>query len=101
MTIIYNECDRWIEKSVTRITVWHHKACQVMIDVEPEGRILLCDSKRSSGRICIYHPHTNNELFFLLAIKYLILCLNKRLLVGPEYAEMRQDMMTPYDNYIA
>ena len=27
---IYHECDGGIEKSVLRITNWHHKACRVM-----------------------------------------------------------------------
>ena len=27
---IYPECEGWIEKSVPRITVWHHEACRVM-----------------------------------------------------------------------
>ena len=38
---IYNECGGRIEKSVLRITVWHHKAF-------------------------LPYPHTNNRSFFLL-----------------------------------
>ena len=45
------------------------------------------------GRIFLSHPHTNNGFFFLLAIKYLILCL-KVLPEVPECAEMQHDMMT-------
>ena len=51
---IYHECEGRIEKSVPRITVWHHKACQVMANGDPERQIFLS------------YPHTNNGLFFLL-----------------------------------
>ena len=27
---IYHDCEGRIEKSVSRIAVWHHEACQVM-----------------------------------------------------------------------
>ena len=49
-----------IEKSVSRITNWYHKACRVMTNGHHEGRIFL------------FHPHTNNGFFFLLTAKYLI-----------------------------
>ena len=39
------------------------------------------------------HPHTNNELFFLLTIKYCIFILEKRIQEVPKYAEMRHNMM--------
>ena len=48
---IYHEC----EGSVPRIAVWHHKACGVMINGDPEGQIFLSN------------PHMNNGFFFLLA----------------------------------
>ena len=51
---IHHECKDGIEKSVLRITVWHHKACQGI------------KRDRSFHRILI-----NNGLFFLLTIKYL------------------------------
>ena len=51
---IYHEYEGRIEKSVPRITVWHHEACRVMTNADPEGRIFLS------------FPHTNNRLFFLL-----------------------------------
>ena len=70
-----------IEKSVPRITVWHHRACRVMTNGDPEGQIL------------ISKPQTNNGLFFLLTIKYSILCFEKKLPVVTEYAEMRHDIM--------
>ena len=55
---IYHECEGRIEKSVPRIAVWHHEACRVMTNVDPEGRIFL------------YHPHTNNGLFFKYVSTY-------------------------------
>ena len=48
---IYNECEDRIEKSVPRIAVWHHEACQVMTDGDPEGWIFLS------------YPYTNNGFF--------------------------------------
>ena len=62
---IYHECEVRIEKSVSRIAVWHHEACQVMTNGDPEGKIFLS------------YLHTNKGLFFLLTIKYHILCLKK------------------------
>ena len=50
---IYHVCNGGIEKSVPRITDWHHEACRVMTNGDPEGRIFLS------------HPHTNNGFFFL------------------------------------
>ena len=70
-----------IEKSVPRITLWHHRACRVMTNGDPQGQIL------------ISQPQTNNGLFFLLAIKYSILCFEKKLPVVTEYDEIRLDMM--------
>ena len=51
---IYHECMGRIEKSVPRFAVWPHKACRVMINGDPEGRIFLS------------YPHTNNRFFILL-----------------------------------
>ena len=51
---IYHECEGRIEKSIPRIAVWHHEACRVMINGDPEGRIFLS------------YPHTNNGFFYLL-----------------------------------
>ena len=48
---IYHEYEGGIEKSVPRITDWHHEACQVMTIGDPEGRIFLS------------HPHTNYGFF--------------------------------------
>ena len=58
---IYHECEGRIEKSVPRITVWHHEACQVMTNGDSEGRIFISFSR------------PNNGFFFLLTIKYHIL----------------------------
>ena len=33
---IYHGCMVWIEKSVTRVTDQHHKACLVMLNNDPE-----------------------------------------------------------------
>ena len=38
---IYHECEGRIEKSVQKIAVWHHEACPVMTNSDPEGRIFL------------------------------------------------------------
>ena len=43
-----------IEKSVSRINLWHHMACQVMGNGDPEGQIFLS------------HPHTNNGFFLAI-----------------------------------
>ena len=51
---IYHECEGGIEKSIPRVAFWHHEACRVMTNGDPEGRIFLS------------HPHTNNGFFFLL-----------------------------------
>ena len=58
---IYHECEGRIEKSVPRITDWHHLACRVITIGYPEGRIFLSQ------------PHTYIRLFFLLTTKCLIL----------------------------
>ena len=52
--IIYLECEGRLEKSVPRIAVWHHEACRVMTNGDPEEQFFLS------------YPHTNNGLFFLL-----------------------------------
>ena len=35
---IFHECMVWIEKSVTRVTDRHHKACRVMPNSDPRDR---------------------------------------------------------------
>ena len=51
---IYHECERRIEKFIPRITLWHHKACQVMRNGDHNGQIF------------VSFPHTNSVFFFLL-----------------------------------
>ena len=58
---IYHECEGRIEKSAPRIAVWHHEACRVMSNCDPEGRIFLS------------YPHTNNGFFFLLTTVFIFL----------------------------
>ena len=36
---IYHKCKGRKENPVLRIAVWHHKACRVMTNDYPEGRI--------------------------------------------------------------
>ena len=66
---IYHECEGRIEKSVPRITVWHHEACRVMTNCDPEGQIFLS------------YPHTNIGFFFLLTstVLYLKISFQKSL----------------------
>ena len=58
---MYHQCEGRIEKSIPRITVWHHEACRVMTNGDPEGWIFLS------------YPHTNNGFFFLLTSFFYIL----------------------------
>ena len=71
---IYHECEDRIEKSVLRIAVWHHEACRVMTNGDPEGQIFLS------------YPHRNNGFFFL-APHCFFLSKNK-LSEVPEYAKI-------------
>ena len=81
---IYHECEGRIELSVPRITVWHHEACRVMTNGDPEGRIFL------------FHPHTNNGFFFLLTTVFIYLFQTK--ISGVlKYAKMQFHMMTLLD----
>ena len=77
---IYHKCEGGIEKSVPRVTNWHHEACPVMTNSDCDGQNFLS------------HPHTNNGFFFLLTTKYLILYWKKhekRLRENLKYAEVR------------
>ena len=78
---IYHECEGGIEKSVPRITDWHHEASQAMTIHDFEGWVFLS------------HPHTNNRFFFLLTTMYCILywkSINVQSLPeSPEFVEMR------------
>ena len=50
---IFHGCMVWIEKSVTRVTDWHHEACRVMLNSDPEWQIFLST------------PYTHDRYFFL------------------------------------
>ena len=50
---ICHECWGRMEKSVSRIAVWHHEACRVITNGDLERRIFLS------------YAHTNNGFFFL------------------------------------
>ena len=39
---IDHECEDWIERSVPRITDWHHEACCVMQNGDPEDVHVYC-----------------------------------------------------------
>ena len=65
---IYHECESKIEKSVPRIALWHHEACRVITNGDPEGRIFLS------------LPYTNSRFFFLLTtVFYLKISFQKSL----------------------
>ena len=76
---IYHECEGKIEKFVLRIAVWHHEACQVMTNGDPEGQIFLS------------YPHMNIGFFFSLTTVFLF---ENKLPEVPEYAKMQFHMMT-------
>ena len=59
---IYHECEGRIEKSVPRITIWHHEACQVMTNGDPEGQIFYLTLTR------IMDSFSCPPLFFYLKI---------------------------------
>ena len=65
---IYHECEGRIEKSILRITVWHHQACQVMTNDDLNGQIFLS------------YPHTNNGFLFLLTTVFYIKISFKKIL---------------------
>ena len=48
---IYHESEAVIEKSVPRITVWHHEACRVMPNGDPEGWFVLSNSHTNDGLV--------------------------------------------------
>ena len=58
---LYHECEGRIERSVPRIAVWHHEACRVMTNGDPEGRIF------------VSYPHTKNGLLLLLTYVFIYL----------------------------
>ena len=76
---IYHECEGGIEKSVPRITDWHHEACRVMTNGDPKEQIFLS------------YPHMNNGFFFLLTNVFLF---KNNLPEVPEYSKIQFHMMT-------
>ena len=58
---IYHWYEGRVEKSVPRIAFWHHEACRVMTNGDPEGRIFLS------------YPHTNNGFFLVHHCFYLFI----------------------------
>ena len=79
---IYHECEGRIEKPVLRFAVWHHQACRVMTNGDPEGRIFLSYSRTNYG--------------FLLTTVFIYL-FQKKFPEVPEYAKMQFHMMTLLD----
>ena len=75
---ICHECEGRIEKSVLRITVWHHEACRVMTNGDSEGRIILS------------YPHTSNGFFFLLTTVFIYLFIYLKI----SFQKSRIHMMT-------
>ena len=57
----FHGCEGRIEKSVPRITVWHHEAPRKMTNGDPEGRIIRiyheCEGRieKSVRRITVWH----------------------------------------------
>ena len=64
--------------------MWHHEACRVMTNSDPEGHILLS------------YPLTNNGFLLLLTTVFIYLFYNKFPEV-PAYAEIQIHMMTLLD----
>ena len=77
---IYYECEGRMEKSFPRIAVWHHEACRVMTNGDPEGQILLS------------YPHTNNGFFFLFTTVFFL--FKNKLQEVPQYTKIQFHMMT-------
>ena len=46
---IHHKFESGIEKSVPRITVWHHEACRVMTNGDPQGQIFMSHSHKNTG----------------------------------------------------
>ena len=61
---IYHECEGRVEKSVPRITVWHHEACRVMTNGDPEGQIFY------PTRTPIMDSFSYSALFYLFKISF-------------------------------
>ena len=49
----HQECEGEIEKSVPRITVWHHEACRVITKGDLEGQIFISHPHHEACRVMI------------------------------------------------
>ena len=86
---IHHECQGGIEKSVPRITDWHHEAYRVMTIGDRERRIFLS------------HAHTNNGFFFLLTTKIFHFILKKHEKDFQKFLHsLKCDMVTSFEYYI-
>ena len=81
---IYHECEDRIEQSVPRIAVWHHEACRVMTNGDPEGRNFLSYHHPNNG----FNFVLTTVLFFYLSIYLFYNTLPE----VPGYAKMKFHM---------
>ena len=84
---IHQECEDGIEKSVLRITAWHHEAYRVMTNGDCKGQIFLS------------HLHTNNGFFFLLTTRYRIDIRKHEKSFKKILNSLRCDMVTSFKYY--
>ena len=83
---IDHDCEGRIKKSVPRITVWHHVACRVMANGDPEGRIFLCrviTNGDPEGRIFL---STLTQIMNYFSCSPLFFISENKLPEVPEYA---------------
>ena len=52
---IYHEYEGGKEKSILRITNWHHEFCQVMTKGDPKGSIYLSNPQTTNGLLFLYN----------------------------------------------
>ena len=60
---LYHASEDMIEKSFPWIADWHHEACRVMANGDPEGRIFLS------------YPHTNDSFSCLPLVLYIYMTI--------------------------
>ena len=58
----HHECEGGIQKSVLRITDWHHEACWVVSNGDREGQIFLSNPHTNYGYLFLHTPL--NTLFY-------------------------------------
>ena len=88
---IYHECEGRIEKSVPRIVVWHHEACRMMTNGDPEGRIFFYPTLTRIMELIFCSP------LFLFIFLFDYLFILKYALEVLEYAKMQCNMVTLLD----